>query len=410
MSKSPPSRLLVLLPPARHGGRDTPDSGLRVRTLAIAGTRVDAGEASLAELPRGVRLELVFDAADVHLATLEAPRLSDARLRLALPSLLEDRLLGDPADSHLAYASEREADGRLRVAAVDRGWLTRVLDACAAANLTPRSAWSALHLLPVPADGTLGLRVSAGHGLLRTGTTDGLSFDLAGDAALLGLALAQAQARCVRVYGDPLAAAALPWPEAVQVQDAHADLDLAHGGEPINLLQGGFAGDGWLARASGGRLPRLSLRALRAPLAWAGVAALVAIAGLNLNWLKLGAEAKALRSEQAAAFRSAFPRETTLVDPLAQTRRQLAELRARAGQPSPDDFSVLNARAAQLLLAAPVGSLTGLQYRDGSLKLSFRPNALDPGLQNTLRANAVQQGLDLRFEPDGSARLRVAAN
>ncbi len=227
MSKSPPSRLLVLLPPARHGGRDAPDSGLRVRTLAIAGTRVDAGEASLAELPRGVRLELVFDAADVHLATLEAPRLSDARLRLALPSLLEDRLLGDPADSHLAYASEREADGRLRVAAVDRGWLTRVLDACAAANLTPRSAWSALHLLPVPADGTLGLRVSAGHGLLRTGTTDGLSFDLAGDAALLGLALAQAQARCVRVYGDPLAAAALPWPEAVQVQDAHARPPLA---------------------------------------------------------------------------------------------------------------------------------------------------------------------------------------
>lgn len=163
MSKSPPSRLLALLPPARSSGRGTPVGSLRVRTLAITGTRVDAGETSLAELPRGVRLELVLDAADVHLATLEAPRLSDTKLRLALPSLLEDRLLGNPADSHLAYAPEREADGRLRVAAVDRGWLTRVLDACAAANLTPRSAWSALHLLPMPADETLGLRVSAGR-------------------------------------------------------------------------------------------------------------------------------------------------------------------------------------------------------------------------------------------------------
>jgi general secretion pathway protein L len=410
MSKTPPSRLLVLLPPARSAVRGTPDDSLRVRTLAIAGARVDAGEASLADLPRSVRLELVFDAADVHLATLEAPRLSDARLRLALPSLLEDRLLGDPADSHLAYAPGREADGRLRVAAVDRAWLTRVLDACAAANLVPRSAWSALHLLPPPAEGTLGLRVAAGHALLRTGDTEGLCFDLAGDAALLGLALTRAQAQRVRVYGDTLAAAALPWPAAIEVQDAHAELDLAGGGEPIDLLQGAYATGGWLARASGGRLPRLSLRALRAPLAWAGVAALVAISGLNLNWLKLGAEAKALRAEQVAAFRSAFPRETTLVDPLAQTRRQLAELRARAGQPSPDDFSVLNTRAAQLLLAAPVGSLTGLQYRDGTLKLQFRPNALDPGLQNTLRASAVQQGLDLRFEPDGSARLRVASN
>lgn len=410
MSKSPPSRLLVLLPPAHRSGRTAPDGSLRVRTLAIAGTRVDAGESNLSELPRSVRLELVFDAADVHLATIEAPRLSDAKLRLALPSLLEDRLLGDPADSHLAYAPRREADGRLRVAAVDRGWLTRVLDACAEANLMPRSAWSALHLLPVPTEDTLGLRVSGGHGLLRTGTTEGLSFDIAGDVALLGLALTQAKARRVRVYGDSLAAAALPWPAAVEVQDARAELDLAHGGEPIDFLQGAFARGGWLARASGGRLPHLSLRALRTPLGWAGVAALAAIAGLNLHWLKLGAEAKALRAEQGAAFRSAFPRETALVDPLAQTRRQLAELRARAGQPSPDDFSVLNARAAQLLVAAPVGSLTGLQYRDGSLKLAFRPNALDPGLQNTLRANAVQQGLDLRFEPDGTARLRVAAN
>jgi len=40
------------------------------------------------------------------------------------------------------------------------------------------------------------------------------------------------------------------------------------------------------------------------------------------------------------------------------------------------------------------------------MTLKFKPGTANPaGLQNALRAQAVQQGLDLRFNADGSARI-----
>ncbi|MDQ3215667.1 MAG: hypothetical protein M3P99_06255, partial [Pseudomonadota bacterium] len=64
---------------------------------------------------------------------------------------------------------------------------------------------------------------------------------------------------------------------------------------------------------------------------------------------------------------------------------------------------------ALLLSAAPVGSVAGMEYRDGALKVKFKAGtADDAGLQNTLRSAAVQQGLAIRFETDGSARITPA--
>jgi general secretion pathway protein L len=127
---------------------------------------------------------------------------------------------------------------------------------------------------------------------------------------------------------------------------------------------------------------------------------------MNAYWLKLEAEARAIRSQMETAFRSAFPEATAVVDPVLQTQRQLGALRSRAGIASPDDFSVLNAQVAQLLSLAPIGSVAGIEYREGALRVKFKPGTADnPALQNTLRAQAIQIGLALRFEADGSARL-----
>jgi len=116
-----------------------------------------------------------------------------------------------------------------------------------------------------------------------------------------------------------------------------------------------------------------------------------------------------LRVQMETAFRSTFPGAAPLGDPglvVLQTQRELSGLRARAGLASADDFSVLNAQLAQLLSTAPLGSVAGLEFRDGALKVKFKPGTADnPGLQNALRAQAIQQGLNLRFEADGSARL-----
>jgi len=111
------------------------------------------------------------------------------------------------------------------------------------------------------------------------------------------------------------------------------------------------------------------------------------------------------------AFRTTFPETTAIVDPVLQTKRQLNDLRARAGIPSANDFSVLNARTAVLLSGAPIGSVGGLEYRDGALKVRFKGGMGDnAAFQNTLRAAAVQQGLSIRFEADGTARVTAAGS
>jgi general secretion pathway protein L len=96
-----------------------------------------------------------------------------------------------------------------------------------------------------------------------------------------------------------------------------------------------------------------------------------------------------------------------MVDPIVQAQRELARLRTRAGQSSAGDFTALNAQLAQLLASAPVGIVAGIEYRDGALQLKFKA-APDAQLQNQLRAQAVQQGLQLRFEADGAARITAA--
>jgi general secretion pathway protein L len=139
---------------------------------------------------------------------------------------------------------------------------------------------------------------------------------------------------------------------------------------------------------------------------WGAVAAAVFIAGMNGYWLKLQSEADGLRTRMATAFRGAFA-DAEMVDPIVQTQRELVRLRARAGQASAGDFTALNAQVAQLLASAPVGVVAGIEYRDAQLQLKFKTPP-DAQLQNLLRAQAVQQGLQLRFDADGTARLGVA--
>jgi hypothetical protein len=136
------------------------------------------------------------------------------------------------------------------------------------------------------------------------------------------------------------------------------------------------------------------------------VAVAVFIAGMNGYWLRLQSEATELRSRMTTAFRGAFP-EAEMVEPIVQAQRELARLRARAGQSSASDFTALNAQLAQLLASAPVGIVAGIEYRDATLQLRFKAPP-DAQLQNQLRALAVQQGLQLRFDADGAARVSAA--
>jgi len=419
MKEKAVQRLLVFMPPrSSMAGRSQVATSTVVDYVATGGN-ASHGQTPIALLPKASAVDLVFDASDVFTTAIEPPKLSEGKLRLALPNLLEERLLADPADCHFAFRAPRsggnteiEAPSLMPVAVIDRGLLTRALDAITESGYRVRAAYSEIYTVPPPAAGVLSVRIDRGRGIARSGLHDGFAFDVGEDVpATLALAVRQYGIKRIHAYGKE-AARLSNHAGALNVQvDVHADeVDLASTAGAVDLLQGAFAQGGFMGSLlPGSWMPALSARALKVPLGWAAAAVVVAIAGMNIYYLKLDGESKAIRSQMEASFRSNFPQTTAVVDPIEQTKRQLSDLRSRAGIPSANDFSVLNARTAMLLSIAPVGSVAGMEYRDNALKVKFKPGTGDnPALQNTLRSAAVQQGLTVRFEGDGSARITAA--
>jgi len=428
------TQLLLVFVPARRnwpgGPRSTPGPASVVDYLAVEADGVtQSGRAAIGALPRSRALDLVFDGLDVYTATITAPALGEARLRQALPNLLEERMLADPADCHFASApaAATGADGAgtgeipLSVSAIDRATLSRTLEAFAQAQLVPRAAFSELYVVPAPEDGSFCARIAGGRGLLRTARDQACGFDAdAGGLGTLALAVRQFSIRRLSLYGSEqdLQAAALAElraglseaaPQlAITLVSAMADPDAAAGA--VNLLQGAFVPSGGFG-FSGRLLSRLTRDgAWKAPAAWLGVCAAIAIGGLNAYWLQLDGRFQDLRASMHRAFRDGFPNEPDAYL-LEQARRSVALLRARAGRPSADDFSVLNAQALQLLSAAPVGMVAGLEYSDSVYRIRFKPGAADdPALRNGLQARAPAMGLALHFDADGSARLTPAGS
>jgi general secretion pathway protein L len=416
-------RLLVFVPPRRSfGAKGHMSTGTVVTYVAPGGGA--AAETPLALLPKAGGIELVFDPSDVFVTAIEPPKLSEGKLRLALPNMLEERLLADANDCHFAFNVPRGGTGtttiaampKMPVAVIDRGVLTRALDACAEAGYKVRAAYSEIYVLPAPAAGVLSVRLDRGRGVARSATHDGFAFDFPGNdvPAALALAVRQLGVRRIQAYGREAARLkAIADPLNVQVEVAQAEVDTGSIEGAVNLLQGSFASGGMLGGLMplAGRASALKSASLKAPLIWSAIGLAVAVAGMNAYWLKLESESSALRQQMENAFRANFPETTAIVDPVLQTKRQLNELRARAGLPSANDFSVLNARTALLLTAAPLGSVTAIDYRDGALKVKFKAGMADnPAFQNTLRAAGVQQGLAVRFEADGSARITAAGS
>lgn len=412
----PAPRLWVFAPPHRSLGTTTRLADSTVVGYVVLGAdgRLTAGEAPIALLPRCRRLEIVFDGSDVYLAAVAAPKLAESKLRLALPNLLEDRLLAEPADCHFAFQAADRTGGvsgaprQLPVAVIERGLLLRLLDVFAAMGERARAAYSAVYVVPPPSGPQLSVFVGRGRAVARTGPHDGIAFDFDSEQppAPLRLALRQGGWQRVRAYG-PQAQQLADMGEAlaVTVEVADSPLDPEAAASAINLLQGAFARGGLIGDLT---RPRLSARALKAPVIWGLIGAAVFIAGMNGYWLKLRAEAEELRGRMTSAFRGAFA-EAEMVDPIVQTRRELVRLRARVGQASAGDFTALNAQVAQLLAAAPVGIVAGVEYRDATLQVKFK-SPPDGPLQNQLRAQAVQQGLQLRFDADGIARVTATGS
>ena len=127
------STLILLLPPQprlSHAPQDTrPVPAEFDYVLSVDGERVTQhGRAAPDQLPPAALVVAVVAPGDVAFHQVGVPRAPAARMRQALVGVLEDALLVDEDEAHLALAPEARAGDTAWVAVVDRPWLKRLLD------------------------------------------------------------------------------------------------------------------------------------------------------------------------------------------------------------------------------------------------------------------------------------------
>jgi len=109
------------------------------------------GYANLTELTQHLKkvkkVYLIVAASDVTLLRLRVPPLSPEKLKLALPTLIEDSIIGDPAACHIVVSADIK--GLRNIAVIDRAWLITVVSACQKVGASVFHAYPSQLCLPL---------------------------------------------------------------------------------------------------------------------------------------------------------------------------------------------------------------------------------------------------------------------
>ena len=382
------------------------------------------GSAPLSELAGLIaaaqRIVVLLAASDVTLLHLKLPPLSANRLRAALPNLIEDQLISDPAECVVVAGGSQ---GGLRtVAVVQRGWLQILLQTLNNLGARQIVALPSQLCLPLPSGGVAAAITPFGAEFdltLRFSEQDGLGLPLLPDD--LDAAPQDAiQTICAIVPSAPVALY-VPQDQVPAYQQA-VELLL-----PLDQRVTVYA-DNWLRWIAGTRTTTLNLmtglgvagspgldwRRWRWPVVLGMFLLLLNIGALNFEWWRLSREATQLRTSMVQIYKTAYPKETVIVDPAAQMRQKIAAAQHDAGQAAPDDFVALAAGFAAAwanvqTTAGASGSkpaLASLEYKERSLLV--KPKAQPEVPLTQMKAALARQNLSLAQSAPGIWQIRSA--
>lgn len=437
--KAPDAAVLYLHLPARADVHGTPDAVQQIAlpfALAVRGRLKDQGNARIDMLSEAIRqsqrVVLLLAASDVTVMRIAVPPLPAHRLRQALPALVEERIIGDPADCVLAAGPA--GNGLRAVAVVDRTWLDLWVTRARHLGARRLSALPLQLCLPVSADHAVAWLFDFSHAqhrsyelVVRTVDGEGAGLPLGGTdsesslpAAIVETAIAMTMGRPLYLFvpkqtlpefDDILSArqAASPGMEPSRVDlRATSWEDLIDGAaqSEIDLLAESVATD----------QPVVDWQRWRAPVALALGLLLLNVVALNWDWWRLRQEGARLESDMLRVYRIAFPQDTAsdptvMADPLSRMKQQRIAQSRVAGHPSPSDFLWLSAAlgdawpAIQQATGLDARAVVSISYRDASLLLRFK-SGNQPSI-TAARKPLAERELDLSAgdEPD-SWRVR----
>ena len=400
--------------PSRAGSASGPAPACAYALAGDGGHLLQQGASALGNLGDLVasaqRVVLLLAASDVTLLRVQVPPLSAARLKAALPNLVEDQLLGDIADAVMVAGPSQGADGMRSVAVVQRAWLEVLVKALVAQGAHHVSALPAQLCLPFQ-PGAVSAALSIGDDSLelamRQSQYEGLGLALAPQPeAALHTLRAMAGEAPVTLY--------LPAPQMAQYAAAAANL------ADITLLEDHWAH--WISAAKSTTMdlvPALGATGAGArqwqrwrwPLRLAVLALVVNIVGINSQWLHLKHEAANVRLAMIQTFKAAYPNETVILDPAAQMRKNIELARVGSGEVGADEFTALSAALGEALSGLPRKDVIAtLEYRERALLVKIKPNMVDAAAMAQIKAALAARKLELSEATPGTWRIQLATS
>lgn len=410
------------------------------------------GTSRIDELPAADRLVLLLPAADVLLVPASVPPLALPKLRLALPNLVEERLVQDAQQCHIAlgprlgaasahgWRAPREPQARALMIA-DRAWIRFVLDSVAGHKHRNCHLLPAQLCLPLEVEAAAPVAGDVGNAQTAQARTEPSLEPAGAEAASADAPVEAASPATAAVTTIALDAAPPSDPDAppaiditvrsgpadgygLRVLPAHIADWLAIAPTPARLMVAPALRDqapalstdpaaarlDWAVWAAGARaalsagdadlcqfdfahggIASMDWSAWRWPVALAALIVVVQLIGMNTQWLTLRAEQKRLDTAMRTQLQTAFPNTPVILDPPAQMRRQVQQLRLAAGKSAPEDFLPLADRFAQAAAGLAPDALLALDYHGRALVVTLKE-----GTDTTmLRTAAATVGLKM---------------
>ncbi|MDB5966589.1 MAG: hypothetical protein JWQ72_3089 [Polaromonas sp.] len=382
------SRLAV--PPPASPVDDAEPAGLRALP--------EHGSAPLALLPRAEEVVAVVPYRRLSWHRLTLPAIPRSRLRAALEGLLEERLLEEPQRLHFALAPGAAPCRAVWVAACDREWLHRLLQAFETAGRPVTRVVPEYQPLDEGQPAVLHVTGDAENPWMVLCSGDGVQ----------GLPLEPPMLAALDLTGVAGAPIAAP---AVAAQAEHllgVPVHVRHAAQALVEA----ARSGWdLAQfdLASRRGKRVAKRLAQAWAQWQGSAAWRparwGVASLLVVWLLgpgLGAwkEYAALQAKRSAIrdlFTQAFPRVPVVIDAPVQMEKEVVALRRATGSVSRLDLEPMLASVAEALPGSGVPS--GIEFTTG--KLTLRGLVLPAADAAALAQRLAGLGYRCRAEGDG---------
>lgn len=357
-----------------------------------------------ATIAKAQRVIVMLAASDVTLLQVAIPPLPAAKLKAALPNLVEEQLLGNPADCTVIAGDL--SDGLRTVAVVQRAWLEQVRKALTELGARHTRILPAQLCLPYQA-GRVFASITPQNGdmnlTLRLSEQTGLGLTLLTHQAEEIIQNLHAVVPSAPITLHVPAENITEFQETINKTGLAQRITLASNTWPAWIAGVSSTALNLLSRSNSVSALKIDWQPWRWPLRLASAVFIFNIIALNFDWWQMSNEARNLRASMTQIYQSRYPKETVVIDPIAQMQQKIAFAKRDAGLATLDDFTTLAAIFGETwssISTAEKPVITTLEYRDHSLLVSHTgSSSATETLMQQMKAVLASRNLSLTTDP-----------